>query len=100
MEEEIDFSRRLKRCPFCGGMAVGRAPSDPWIRIASAGCFSCDFHMIAGSVNDVIEKWNRRSMEGRKEVRIPTQADRYISVYVKTSRDAMELANKFGGIIK
>lgn len=52
----------LLPCPFCGGTALERG--NPNARLARwVNCKGCNADMVGKTLDDAIEKWNRRSWQ-------------------------------------
>ncbi len=58
--------RTLLSCPFCGGTCIFTEPDErgsggQWVTPIHVGCNDCKAEQMADTVDEAVERWNRRS---------------------------------------
>lgn len=58
--------RTLLSCPFCGGTRIFTEPDErgsggQWVTPIHVGCNDCKAEQMADTVDEAVERWNRRS---------------------------------------
>ncbi|MFY1847921.1 Lar family restriction alleviation protein [Achromobacter dolens] len=58
--------RTLLSCPFCGGTRIFTEPDErgsggQWVTPIHVGCNDCKAEQVADTVDEAVERWNRRS---------------------------------------